>query len=216
MPKKLTKEEFIKKANEKHNGKYDYYKVGYVNSATKVCIICPKPEHGEFWQTPNSHLRGCGCPKCKGDKTRERCISTKEIFIEKACKKHDNKYDYSKVYYVNNITKVCIICPEHGEFEQTPKTHLKGCGCQKCGHNATSKSKRSTKKDFIKKAREVHGDKYYYSKVDYVNNRTKVCIICPEHDEFWQTPDTHARGIGCPKCSGKYCPTKKRMDCFCP
>ncbi len=64
MPKKLTKEEFIKKANEVHDGKYDYSKVKYVNNKTKVCIICPKPEHVEFWQVPNSHIQGNGCPKC--------------------------------------------------------------------------------------------------------------------------------------------------------
>ena len=64
MPKKKTREEFIKESHEKHKGKYDYSKVEYVNSATKVCIVCP--EHGVFWQIPNNHLSGNGCSKCNG------------------------------------------------------------------------------------------------------------------------------------------------------
>lgn len=125
MPKKLTKEEFIKKANEKHNGKYEYSKVEYVNAKTKVCIICPK--HGEFWQTPNAHTKGQGCPKCNG-----KYAPTIEEWIVSARKVHGDKYDYSNVEYVNNATKVCIKCPKHGEFWQKPIHHLQGQGCPKC------------------------------------------------------------------------------------
>ena len=189
-----NKEDFIKKGNEKHHDKYNYSKVNYVNTHTKVCIICLK--HGEFWQTPNNHLRGKGCTKCGGT-----CVLTKEEFIKKACETHGNKYDYSKVDYVNANTKVCIICPEHGEFLQTPDNHTQGQGCPKCGQIARSNSKRSSLSDFIKKARKAHGDKYDYTKVDYVNNRTKVCIICPEHGNFWQIPSSHLRDVGCPKCN---------------
>ena len=111
---------------------------------------------------------------------------TKEEFIKEATEKHNGKYDYSKVEYVNSKTKVCIICPEHDEFWQTPSNHTRGQGCPYCGHNVTGKSKRSSKEEFIKKANEKHKGKYDYSKVNYMNNSTKVCIICPEHDEFWQ------------------------------
>ena len=141
MPKKKTREEFIKETTEKHGDKYDYSKVDYVNNYTKICIICP--EHGEFLQTPSNHLSGQGCPKCKADKTRERLILSKEGFIKKARLVHGNKYDYSKVEYVNNRTKVCIICPEHGEFWQTPNHHLSGCGCPKCGIENHCKNKLS-------------------------------------------------------------------------
>ena len=198
MPKRKTKEEFIKEATEKHKGKYDYSKVEYVNTHTKVCIICPNSDHGEFWQTPNNHLRGKGCPKCGGT-----CVLTKEEFIKKACETHGNKYDYSKVDYKDSKTKVCIVCPEdgHGEFLQTPDNHTQGNGCPKCGQIARSNSKRLSKEEFIKKSRKVHGDKYDYSKTEYVNNHTKVCIICPEHDEFWQEASSHFRGAGCPKCN---------------
>ena len=195
MPKKLTKEEFIKKSKEKHGDKYDYSKVEYVNSATKVCIICP--EHSEFWQIPRDHTRGIGCSKCGGS-----CVLTKEEFIEKARKKHGDKYDYSKVDYVNSRTKVCINCREHGEFWQIPRDHLSGYGCSKCSGRYVP-----TTKEWIASARKVHGDKYDYSKVEYVNSQTKVCINCREHGEFWQTPNNHLSGYGCSKCSGLYVPT---------
>ena len=203
--KTLTKEEFIKKAIEKHGSKYDYTKVNYVNSNTKVCVKCP--EHGEFWQEASSHLNGCGCPKCGIEKIRESRSSSKEEFITKAREVHGDKYDYSKVHYVSNTTKICIICPEHGKFWQIPTNHIKGCGRPKCGIEKNRESLTSSKEEFITKARYKHGDKYDYSKVDYVNAYTKVCIICPKHGEFWQNPNGHLNGRGCLKCVDKYVPT---------
>ena len=197
-----TTKEWIALATEKHEGKYDYSKVDYVNDRTKVCIICPNPEHGEFWQRPYHHTRGAGCPKCANEANGERCRSSKEAFIKKARKEHGDKYNYSKVEYVDSDTKVCIICPnpEHGEFWQRPSSHAQGKGCPKCANESTSERCRLSKEDFIKKAREKHGGKYDYTKVNYVNNKTKVCIICPEHGEFKQNPKHHKRGVGCPKC----------------
>ena len=189
-----SKEEFIKKARKVHGDKYDYSNVDYVNTMTKVCIICPK--HGEFWQRPYSHLHGNGCSKCANEATGERRSFSKEEFIKKAREVHGDKYDYSKVNYVNNYTKVCIICHEHGEFWQTPSTHLRGQGCPKCN----LKKQTCTTDEFIAKAKKIHGDKYDYSKVEYVNRKTKVCIICSKHGEFWQTPNHHLSGCGCPKC----------------
>nr|DAK04438.1 MAG TPA: restriction enzyme [Bacteriophage sp.] len=197
----LTKEKFIKKARKVHKYKYDYSKVEYVNIKTKVCIICSKPEHGEFWQTPHAHLQGQGCPKCANENKGEYCRLSKEEFITKARSIHGDKYDYSKVEYVNSYTKVCIICSEHGEFWQTPNGHLQGQGCHKCKGDKNRESKTSTKEDFIKKAREIHGQKYDYSKVEYVNNKTKVCINCREHGEFWQVPSNHIQGNNCPECA---------------
>ena len=200
----MTTEEFIQKAKKVHGNKYDYSKVEYINSYTKVCIGCP--EHGEFWQTPNAHLRQQNCPKCVG-----LYKPTTDEWIDKAREIHGNKYDYSKVNYINNHTKVCIICPEHGEFWQTPSMHLKGQGCPKCYGNITSDTE-----EFIEKARKVHGNKFDYSKVEYVNNHTKVCIICPEHGEFWQKPNSHLGGNGCNKCSYSKSvrSPRKTTECF--
>ena len=124
------------------------------------------------------------------------------IFIEKARQIHNDKYDYSKVNYVNSRTKVCIICPTHGEFWQTPHNHLKGYGCAECGKEKSHLPKITTE-DFVSKSKERHGNKYDYSKAYYKTWDAKVCIICPEHGEFWQTPSNHINGSGCPKCANE-------------
>jgi hypothetical protein len=187
--KKLTTEKFIERAKEIHGDKYDYSKVNYKNNCSKVTIICKK--HGEFLQTPNSHLSGCGCLSCSG---KEKL--TTEKFIERAKEIHGDKYDYSKVNYKNNKTKVTIICKKHGEFLQKSSNHLRGYGCLDCYND----NKRLTTKEFIKRAKEIHGDRYDYSKVDYKNSYSKITIICPNHGEFLQTPSEHLRGSGCFNC----------------
>ena len=192
MPKKLTKELFIKQLTNEHPeleliSEYD-------GNKNYITVKCKKHNH-VFKTKPNWLHKGCGCVECynevRGNKTRKN----KKQFIEESYKIHGNKYDYSKVEYINNKTKVCIICPEHGEFWQSPNKHLQKHGCPFCA------GKYITNDDFIKKANKIHNNKYDYSKVNYVNNSTKVCIICPEHGEFWQTPDKHLQGEGCPICN---------------
>ena len=185
----MTTEEFISKAKKVHGDKYDYSLVEYVNNKTRVTIICPI--HGLFEQRPVNHLRGHGCMYC-GNALK----NTKEEFIEAARKVHGDKYDYSQVDYVDNKTKVKIICPIHGMFEQTPSSHLRGRGCKYCGGSV-----KHTKDTFIEAARKVHGNKYDYSKVEYVNNRTPIIIICPIHGEFKQSPNEHLQGKGCQRCA---------------
>ena len=190
-----TKEWFINESKKIHGDKYDYSKVDYVNNSTNVCIVCP--EHGEFWQIPFNHIHGAGCPLCG----KRRKVYTRDEFIEVAEKIHGDKYDYSKVDYVNNKTKVCIICPEHGEFWQKPINHIiQKQSCPVCGREKMSKTNTCSTENFIKKAKLVHGDKYDYSKTKYFGIKEKICIICPEHGEFWQTANTHLNGCGCPMC----------------
>ena len=122
----------------------------------------------------------------------------KDVFIEKAKKVHGDFYDYSKVDYIGCNNEVCIICPKHGEFWQKPSTHLRGHGCQKCGHIKSTTIQSQEK--WIEKAKKVHNEKYDYSKVEYIGWDQKVCIICPEHGEFWQTAVYHLKGRGCPLC----------------
>lgn len=121
---------------------------------------------------------------------------TKEQFIEKANKQHNNKYDYSNLVIGNVKTKVKIICPFHGEFEQNIHNHLKGSGCSKCNGGVDSKGNEK----FILDSKKVHGDKYDYSLVDYKNYKTNVTVICKEHGEFSQRPGHHTAGSGCPSC----------------
>lgn len=139
-------------------------------------------------------------------------MNTKD-FIEIGQVTHKENYDFSKSNYVNPKTKITIICPEHGEFSILPYNFLKGQGCPVCRYIKSSSHLRNNIDDFVKKAREIHGDKYDYSKVDYKNTKTKVCIICPEYGEFWQTPEKHINcKQGCPKCRGYYRTTDEFIE----
>lgn len=121
-------------------------------------------------------------------------------FLGKAREKHGDKYDYSKVHYVDPKTNIIVICPIHGEIPQTPGSHLRGSGCRKCGAFERGKAKRLGREKFIKKAKLIHGDYYDYSKVIYVRNNKNVIIICPVHDDFPQAPANHLQGQGCELC----------------
>lgn len=130
MPAKKTTERFIQDAVIKHNGRYDYSLVEYVGTHIKVKILCPV--HGEFEQVPMDHIRGRGCSKCGKVSSASTRRKQHNSFVEEATRLHNNKYDYVLVDYQNTCTKVKIICPTHGEFEQLPMNHLKLVGCPKC------------------------------------------------------------------------------------
>ena len=190
---KNKKEIFIEKANKKHNHKYDYSKVKYIDSKTKVCIICP--EHGEFWQTPSAHVRGHSCPICSNKKRGKHSITTENL-IEKYKKMYGDTYTYGKTIYADANTKICVTCPIHGDFYILPFNHLNGQGCPKC------KGRNLAQEEIIEKFKQIHYDKYDYSKVSFNKIKEKVCIVCPKHGEFWQTPQKHLKGQGCPICGG--------------
>ena len=125
---------------------------------------------------------------------------TTEQYIEEAKAVHGEKYDYSKVEYKGTHEKICVICPEHGEFWQEAKLHLNSYGCPKCARIEAGKNIAKSKGDFIEKAKQVHGDKYEYSDVNYKDCRTPVTIICKEHGKFTITPTRLLNSIGCPQC----------------
>lgn len=191
---KMTTNRFVSCAKLAHGNKYDYSRVCYINPTTRVSMVCPK--HGEFQQFPYHHLKGCGCKKCNYNQYNT------QTFIEEANIVHNNRYDYSKTVYVKTHTKVIIICPKHGDFEQFPLHHLKGHGCKECAYKSSAQTQSLGKHRFIEKSNVVHDSKFNYSQVLYINNRTKVKIICPEHGVFTQAPYAHIRGQGCPKCGG--------------
>ena len=195
----MSQEEFIKRATEKHAGKYSYDKVVYRDSHTRVIITCPI--HGDFKQLPYQHLNGSGCKKCATALTKEKESVSLEEFIDRAKACHTIQYDYSKVEYHGNKTPVCIICSEHGAFFMKPNGHLLGHGCPKCYHEATRKRLTKTADNFISIASKVHEGKYDYSQMVYVNRGTPIKIICPTHGAFMQTPKSHIRGSGCPMCN---------------
>lgn len=125
-------------------------------------------------------------------------LDTQEI-IKRFVTVHGTKYDYSKVVYSGMEGKVVILCPVHGEFKQTPHNHLK-YGCSKCGKSRQVLKRTFSTEQFISRARDVHGDKYDYSLVEYINAKTPIKVICTKHGLFEQTPDTHLHSYGCPKC----------------
>lgn len=201
---KLTTGEFIKRAREVHGDKYDYSKVEYVNASTKVCIICN--EHGEFWQRPSHHIEGMGCPLC----AKQRRTCGQDEIIERLHSMFGDRYGYEKVVYKAMKVPITLICHEkdsngveHGEFSMRPDNIFSGKqGCPKCYDDRRSQLQRKPIEKFVEEANRVHGGLYEYHKVEYVNGRTKVCIVCPIHGEFWQSPTNHLKGKGCPYCSG--------------
>jgi hypothetical protein len=200
------KETFVEKAILKHGNTYDYSKVNYINSRTKVKINCNR--HGEFNQTPNGHLSGRGCSECKFEKCSYRMRNNILDFIEKAKKIHGDYYDYHICNYIGCHEKVIIVCNKHGEFFQTPNNHLSGKGCLLCSNLKQS----STTNKFIEKGLKIHSGIYDYSKVDYIKNREKVTIVCKTHGDFFQTPQNHLNGKGCKLCANESKSRDKRSN----
>lgn len=192
---RFTTEQFVAKANSVHGDKYDYSRTQYTNGHTKVEVICR--EHGSFWQAPENHAQGAGCPACAVRDRSAALRHNKASFIDKANSVHGDKYDYSRVIYTNSKHRVEIVCPEHGVFLQAPYDHVTGHGCPMCGWRSVLVSAAA----FAEEARKVHGDRYDYSRVKFVNSRQGVEIVCTTHGPFWQLPHVHISGGGCPTCS---------------
>lgn len=207
------KEEFIRKAKIVHsNEDIDYSFVSYVNNRTPILLIDHDKrddgtEYGEYWQTPSNHLKGQSHPEKRKVKISKKKSFTRDEIIEKFKKVHcGENIDYSEVVYKNMHTKVKIIDrdikedgTEYGEYWQEPSAHLKGCGHPLKGIKKQIKKQSLTNEEFIKKSILIH-DNYDYSKVNYINNKTKVIVICPKHGEFLISPDNFLQGKGCPKC----------------
>lgn len=199
---KLTTERFIEKAKAVHGDKYDYSKTDleHRDEKKRVLIICP--EHGEFWQSPFSHIKGCECSKCGRKKISKARMMTTEQFIEKAKAVHGDKYDYSTTVYNGCYEMVKIGCPIHGKFWQKACVHLTGHGCNECSNEGSSKLLSSNTKEFIEKAKKIHKyENFDYSFVDYKSAIIPVKIKCEKGHTFFQKPCKHLNGHGCPYCT---------------
>lgn len=212
MVNNLTTDDFIRRAKYLPNyDRYDYSLVNYEGSSKKVTIICK--EHGSFLQAPKHHLSGHGCQLCGNATISKYRKSNTNDFIKKAIELYgEGAYDYSKVDYKNAQSKIIIICPIHGEFEQSPNNHLHNFGCRKCGDVSIGNKLRGNTDEFIKKAVEIHGAKYDYSLINYIDTKKKVIIICPIHGEFQQAPYSHLLGSGCNKCGSSAVGDKLRHN----
>ena len=198
MGKKFTTEEFIERSQNIHGNTYTYPEVAYTGVHNKVIITCK--EHGEFLQTPGNHLSGKGCPTCGRRNRRDKKKLSLGGVLCKASLVHSSRYDYSKVDYINSTTKVIIICKEHGEFLQTPASHLCGSGCPTCGNERSKASRTLLTSEVIKRAKEIHENRYTYPNVKYTGATTKILVTCRVHGDFQQAPHSHLSGSGCLEC----------------
>lgn len=199
--KKIAREEIIARASKIHNFKYDYSKTFWNVLSDEVTMTCPI--HGDFTQTMRKHLMGSGCRECGYEKNRNTFRTPINEIIDKCKEVHNNKYEYIIDFeYVNNKSYLHAVCPIHGEFWQEINAHLHGQGCPECGREETTKKLRKDKEYMVKRAIEVHGEKYSYDNFVYVNWHTKSYVTCPIHGDFFVTPLNHVtNGSGCPKCS---------------
>jgi hypothetical protein len=208
MAGRLTLKEFLERARLLHGDMYDYSKITYLYESEKITIVCKKHQI-EFQQSVHKHLAGQGCKKCSYEATGSRCRTRISVFIKKAKGIHGDKYNYDGIEYKNNHTNIKINCPIHGSFLQSPGNHTHKSnpqGCPECGGRTNW-----TQEKFVYKAKEVHGGKYKYDKVNFVNTVRKVIITCLEHEhgDFCQKPNKHLNGQGCPKCAPNFRGTTK-------
>lgn len=205
--KPATHKQFITKARKAHGDKFCYRKTLYIHSQKRVIITCKL--HGDFEQIADRHLRSKhGCPKCAKLSVIKQNTKSTPQFISKANRKHGNKYDYSKSVYMRSDETVTITCPEHGDFERTPASHLFGYGCNACA--GVDEYNTDT---FIKRANQFHGeDKYSYSESVYKGTKKKLKIKCFKHGVFEQTPASHLQGYGCRACASELIGGYSRSD----
>jgi very-short-patch-repair endonuclease len=189
---KDTTETFIAKSRKRHGDEYDYSLTDYTRYDEKVKIICRV--HGIFEQEAHSHVRGSGCTRCRSYPV----LHTTDTFVIKAKEKHGDKYCYDLCDYIRGDEKVRIVCPYHGEFLQVARTHLAGKGCIDCGGK-----KKHTTETYTAKCRSVHGNRYDYDQLTYINAIEDVDIVCREHGMFKQAARNHIKGHGCPHCFRK-------------
>jgi hypothetical protein len=201
-----SKDGFIANAKNLHGDRYDYSKTDYINSYTKVDIICK--EHGLFSIRPKDHIRAngehAGCPKCGDIRAAIKRTKSTEYFIEKAKVAHgEEKFDYSKVDYKHSDTNIKVVCRKHNlDFEVTPSNFTKNIhNCPECVKENYNQLQYTTE-EFVFVCKKIHGEeKYDYSKVEYTGACNKIIIICKTHGEFSQFAADHKNGFGCSSCS---------------
>lgn len=177
---------------------YDFSRAIYVDSKTKMTVTCP--EHGAFCSTPNALKVGQGCPKCGKVRTAASRRMTVEQAQALAQAAHGDRYQYDWSTFKKSTEPMRMVCKEHGEFWQKMDFHRTGVGCATCGYEQAKKVNRTPWTEWLAQARAVHGDKYQYDETTYSHSKADLRIVCSEHGEFFQRPNNHTNGQGCPKC----------------
>lgn len=197
MGKRLTTEEFVKKARLIHGDQYDYSESVYIGKADKVKVTCRKCKKSKFIAPANHYICGCKCDS--RERARLKIRKTTDYFVKKARKKHGDNFDYSEVNYIDSDTKVIITHKKCGnKLLIRPHNFLKSdSGCRFCSLKAATK----TTEQFIKEAKKIHKDKFDYSETEYINNATKLKIKCKKCKKSYLIfPSNHVFGYKCPFC----------------
>jgi hypothetical protein len=191
-----NKEQFIKEVQEIYGDKYDFSLVEYINKRTPVSIICK--ERGILKVTPASLLN----KKVYLVKGEKKTRSTdKEMFLEEVYKLYGDKNNYDNTIVGNSRGKIDVVCKEHGIFTVSMSNHFNGVDCPKCSAINYKRIRSKTTEDFIKQAKEVHGDKCDYTNTVYKSCKEKVTIKCNVHNVYFdQYPVNHIFGGCCRKC----------------
>jgi G:T-mismatch repair DNA endonuclease (very short patch repair protein) len=191
--------EFETKSILRHGHRYDYSKSEVTTSKSKVVIGCP--QHGDFLQAPDHHMRGRGCPSCGRSNQGRVSGITQEEFIRRATEAHEDFYDYSKTVYVSSRSKIDILCPIHGEFSTLAVKHIQEKrGCPSCGRVKNRYAQSVMYQDFFDSAVERHGSSYGYAEVSLRFMSDDIDVVCPTHGAFTVVASDHVHGRGCPKC----------------
>lgn len=193
---------FVKDANVKFNGRFDYSQVNYVAQKVAVDIICPT--HGRFTQTPTKHLTArYGCPKCGvNSRSEKRLDDGRERFLQSFSERFADTLEMVGEY-VSVKDRIRLRCKLHGsEYETTPDAlNVSKFGCHQCAAESIGISRRLTQEDFEAKSRELFGDQFDLSKSIYSDITSSVSIGCPIHGAFEIKPASFLTSKhGCPKC----------------
>lgn len=198
---KLTREQIVDRFKNTHGDRFDYRLFEYNGISAPGIIVCR--DHGRFSCTPDRHFRGDGCPTCSINKRSQSKKLTHEEWVSKAVETHNGFYDYSKSSYVNAKSKITVICPNHGEFEQGANAHIRGSGCPLCVGFKISSKKRKSEQAFVDQMRDRYGDRFDLSCVVYNGSKHPVTLVCREHGEFIRTAGELLQGWACSSCAAR-------------
>lgn len=200
--KRITQEDFIRRASSEHKGHYSYEKAVINGAQSYVTIVCP--QHGEFVQRVDSHLKGRGRKECGNLKISAFRKSNLDAFLTESKLLYGDKFGYDRCIYNGYNKTLELFCKIHGYFKCLPTSHLKGNssgGCKKCSNTIVGDRTRSDTETFISKAKEIHGDTYDYNFVKYTTSSEKIKISCKVHGIFEQRASHHLAGQGCRLCT---------------
>ena len=205
--RKTAELKFWESVSNLYDGRLDFTGFQYQGS-TSICFVsCVK--HGPFKTKPTYLVNGYGCPTCGREKVKEAAFNKRlgfEGFVAKAKEAHGDLYSYPKQEYISNKNKLKIICSKHGEFLQKPDAHISGKGCPECANDA--KRARNivvsaiTKESLLDRLIQSN-QSWEYDLSSFKGMARNLKAVCPEHGQFYSTPNNMLRNSGCPGCGKK-------------